>query len=68
MPSRAVYRATGKLQMKAEELREALNRAAPDAREIGNAETVRRWVRQGYPGLGAPDLVEDEPLDFGEGR
>lgn len=51
----------GDLIMRAEDLRLKLNRAAPKASPIENAETVRRWVRQGMPGLGLPD--DDEPLE-----
>ena len=54
----------GDLLMRAEDLRERLNRVAPKSAPITSAETVRRWVRQGMPGLSG-DAGEDPPL--GEG-
>lgn len=54
----------GDLVMRAEDLRGRLNRIAPKAAPITSTETVRRWVRQGMPGL-AEDPSDEPPL--GEG-
>ncbi|MEE4539087.1 MAG: recombinase family protein [Erythrobacter sp.] len=57
----------GDLRMRADDLRAELNKAKYGGGAIKSAETVRRWVRMGYPKLvpGA-DVVRDEPLDLKE--
>lgn len=61
---------SGKLQMRAQDLMEILNRADPAAKPIEALETVRRWARgepkrnlKPFEGL---DLdADDDPLDIG---
>lgn len=52
----------GELLMSAQALTDVFNRADTDPKHrIANAETVRRWKREGFPGLS--DAPLDDPLD-----
>lgn len=55
--------ADGELFIKAADLMEKLNAADPSAPPIGNPETVRRFKREGFPGV---DLADDESIDLQE--
>ncbi|MEM8576119.1 MAG: recombinase family protein, partial [Pseudomonadota bacterium] len=50
----------GELRMSAQALMERLNKADTQAARIVNAETVRRWKREGFPGVDAD--IEEIPL------
>ncbi|MEO0859198.1 MAG: recombinase family protein [Pseudomonadota bacterium] len=54
----------GDLAMRAEDLRIELNKSKYGGREIKNAETVRRWARQGFPKLVADPT--EPPLNLNE--